>query len=322
MLSQLPSYQALMKPVLIALKGGELLNIPQIYDRVVNELNLTEELANLRIPSGKATYIRSRIGWSKTYLVKAKLIEQPKRGHCVITQRGLEALASNQEINNQYLNQFEEFNQFINFKMNSDDIQTKIAHSTSADNHYRINDSCPNDADELPPLEQIENAFNSLNNELADEILASILSASPKFFEQLVVDLMVAMGYGGNRKDAGQATQYSNDGGIDGIIKEDKLGLEMIYLQAKRYQASNTVGRPDIQAFAGALDMHRAKKGVFITTSRFSKEAQDFVSLIEKKIVLIDGKLLTDLMLEHGVGVAVKEVYTVKAIDTDYFLED
>ena len=328
MLSQLPSYQALMKPVLIALKGGELLNIPQIYDRVVNELNLTDDLVNFRIPSGKATYIRSRIGWSKTYLVKAKLIEQPKRGHCIITPRGLEALASNQEINNQYLNQFSEF---INFKMNLDDSQTKIIHHTSTADHYSVNEpqalylkqsSFLNDADELPPLEQIENAFNSLNNELADEILASILSASPKFFEQLVIDLMVAMGYGGNRKDAGQATQYSNDGGIDGIIKEDKLGLEMIYLQAKRYQASNTVGRPDIQAFAGALDMHRAKKGVFITTSRFSKEAQDFVSLIEKKIVLIDGKLLTELMIEHSLGVTVKQTYTIKAVDSDYFIED
>lgn len=309
-LNNIPSYQSLMKPVLIALKDGDLLNIPQIYERVVNELSLAEELVNLRIPSGRATYIRSRIGWSKTYLVKAKLIEQPKRGHCIITQRGLDALASNTQIDNQYLNQFSEF---ISFKMNSDDV-TQVSSNAVAKEIDSFN--------ELPPLEQIENASKSLNSELADEILDLIISASPKFFEQLVVDLMVAMGYGGNRKDAGQATQYTQDGGIDGIIKEDKLGLEMIYLQAKRYQASNTVGRPDIQAFAGALDMHRAKKGVFITTSRFSKEAQDFVSLIEKKIVLIDGKQLTELMIEHSLGVTVKQTYTIKAVDSDYFIEE
>ncbi|QDO86671.1 restriction endonuclease [Shewanella psychropiezotolerans] len=309
-LNNIPSYQSLMKPVLIALKDGDLLNIPQIYERVVNELSLAEELVNLRIPSGRATYIRSRIGWSKTYLVKAKLIEQPKRGHCIITQRGLDALGSNRLIDNQYLNQFSEF---ISFKMNSDDV-TQVSSNAVAKEIDSFN--------ELPPLEQIDNAFQSLNASLADEVLEAILAASPKFFEQLVVDLMVAMGYGGSRKDAGQATQYTQDGGIDGIIKEDKLGLEMIYLQAKRYQASNTVGRPDIQAFAGALDMHRAKKGVFITTSRFSKEAQDFVSLIEKKIVLIDGKQLTELMIEHSLGVTVKQTYTIKAVDSDYFIED
>jgi len=132
---------------------------------------------------------------------------------------------------------------------------------------------------------------------------------------------MVAMGYGGSRKDAGQATQYSQDGGIDGIIKEDKLGLEMIYLQAKRY-TDKTVGRPDLQAFAGALDMHRAKKGVFITTSRFSKEAQEFTGMIEKRIVLIDGERLTELMLEHNLGVSIKQVFEIKTLDTDYFSED
>lgn len=144
---------------------------------------------------------------------------------------------------------------------------------------------------------------------------------SDKFFEQLVVDLMLAMGYGGSQKDAGQATKYSNAGGIDGIIKEDKLGLDTIYLQAKRYH-DNTVGRPDIQAFAGALDMHRARKGVFITTSSFSKDAREFVSMIEKRIVLIDGRELAALMIEHNVGVSTRELYEVKAVDSDYFDEE
>lgn len=164
-------------------------------------------------------------------------------------------------------------------------------------------------------------AFAALNSALADELIEQIHILSPKFFEQLVVDLMLAMGYGGSQKDAGQATQYSNDGGVDGIIKEDKLGLDSIYLQAKRYR-DNTVGRPDIQAFAGALDMHRARKGVFITTSNFSKDARDFVTRIEKRIVLIDGHELAALMIEHNVGVSTRELYAVKAIDSDYFLEE
>ncbi|WP_258405561.1 restriction endonuclease [Shewanella zhangzhouensis] len=173
----------------------------------------------------------------------------------------------------------------------------------------------------LTPSEQISKAFAALNSALADELLEQIHSLSPKFFEQLVVDLMLAMGYGGSQKDAGQATQYTNDGGIDGIIKEDKLGLDSIYLQAKRYR-DNTIGRPDIQAFAGALDMHRARKGVFITTSSFSKDAREFVSMIEKRIVLIDGRELAALMIEHNVGVSTRELYAVKAIDSDYFADE
>ncbi len=182
------------------------------------------------------------------------------------------------------------------------------------------NDSA-NSSNEQTPQETLETAFETINSALTADILDTILKASPEFFENLVVDLMVAMGYGGSRKDAGQATQYSQDGGIDGIIKEDKLGLEMIYLQAKRY-TNKTVGRPDLQAFAGALDMHRAKKGVFITTSRFSKEAIEFAGMIEKRIVLIDGERLTELMLEYNLGVSIKQVFEIKTLDTDYFSEE
>ena len=167
----------------------------------------------------------------------------------------------------------------------------------------------------------IESEIEAINASVKEELLLAILKASPEFFENLVVELMLAMGYGGSRRDAGSATQYTQDGGIDGIIKEDKLGLEMIYLQAKRY-TNKTVGRPEIQAFAGALDMHRAKKGVFITTSTFSKEATEYVGLIEKRIVLVDSEQLTELMLSHDLGVSKKHIFEVKALDSDYFLED
>ena len=202
-------------------------------------------------------------------MAQSGLVSYPKRGVCIITERGLQALGSESTINNDYLKQFSEFKG----RSNKEQQEKVITQNTS------------NRSDEQTPLEQLENTFNSINNVLANDIHSAILSASPEFFENLVVDLMLAMGYGGSRKDAGQATKYTQDGGIDGIIKEDKLGLEMIYLQAKRY-TDKTVGRSEIQAFAGALDMHRAKKGVFITTSNFSKGAIEFTSLIEKRIVL------------------------------------
>lgn len=171
------------------------------------------------------------------------------------------------------------------------------------------------------PQEQIEQAMATLNQSLADDLLVEILAMSPRFFEQLVVDLMVAMGYGGSQQDAAQTTRYQSDGGIDGIIKEDRLGLDSIYLQAKRY-TEKTVGRPEIQAFAGALDLHRARKGFFITTSSFSREAMEYVGLIEKRIVLIDGQRLATLMIEYGVGVTTRQTLTIRTLDSDYFAEE
>ena len=166
----------------------------------------------------------------------------------------------------------------------------------------------------------IESAYQSIREDLASELLQSIKSCSPSFFERLVVDLLVKMGYGGTRKDAGQATRKTADGGIDGIIKEDRLGLDIVYIQAKRWE--NTVGRPEIQKFAGALQGMRAKKGIFITTSDFSRDAEDYVKNIESKIILIDGDLLADLMIDHNIGVSPVAAYELKRIDTDYFTED
>ncbi|QYJ99358.1 restriction endonuclease [Shewanella alkalitolerans] len=309
MVETIPSYEEMMPVVLKVLADGQLKSLRQITEEASAAYGFTNEQLALTLPSGKQTYVYSRVGWAKEYLVKAGLLEQPSRGICSITERGRATLRSNQKVNNQYLSQFDEF---VQYKQMSNQATSQ---SSKAKSSETVDDSS------LTPSEQISKAFSALNSALADELLGQIHSVSPKFFEQLVVDLMLAMGYGGSQKDAGQATQYTNDGGIDGIIKEDKLGLDSIYLQAKRYR-DNTVGRPDIQAFAGALDMHRARKGVFITTSSFSKDAREFVSMIEKRIVLIDGRELAALMIEHNVGVSTRELYAVKAIDSDYFLVD
>lgn len=315
MVETIPSYEEMMPAVLKVLMDGQQKPLKQVYDDVAAFYGFSEHQRSLHLPSGKQTYVRSRVGWAKTYLVKAGLIKQPKRGMCEITQRGREALSSGQVINNNYLAQFDTFNRFLSASNESVNTSASGGESGIESSTLAQND------DSQTPTELIAKAFAALDSALADERLEQIHSLSPKFFEQLVVDLMLAMGYGGSQKDAGQATQYTNDGGVDGIIKEDKLGLDSIYLQAKRYR-DNTVGRPDIQAFAGALDMHRARKGVFITTASFSKDAREFVSMIEKRLVLIDGRELAALMIEHNVGVSTRELYAVKAIDSDYFLEE
>ncbi|MBQ4845214.1 restriction endonuclease [Pseudoalteromonas sp. MMG005] len=305
-----PNYQAFMQPLLHVLNAQypHPVKLGEIENKVYTQLNLTAEELKQRIPSGKQTYSNHRLNWAKTYLVQAGLITQPKRAYCVISDAGKAALSCGEQINNAYLKQFSSFNDFVQ--------RSKKANVTSCESETQK----PVENDEQTPQEVIESAVETMNTSLRDELLNSILAASPLFFENLVVDLMLAMGYGGSRQDAGQATQYTQDGGIDGIIKEDKLGLEMIYLQAKRY-TDKTVGRPDIQAFAGALDMHRAKKGVFITTSGFSKEAKAYVNMIEKRIVLVDGEQLSALMLSHNLGVSTKYRFEVKALDSDYFLE-
>lgn len=309
----LPSYEAMMPVVLKVLADGVSRPLRDVFELVCQHYAFTPEQLAERLPSGRQTKVRSRVGWAKTYLVKAGLIEQPKRGICLITARGKAALASGQSIDNRYLSQFGEFAAF--------------AASDSAE----LGEPVPTKGKPRPvttasssvqtPQEQIDQALAAINQSLADDLLAEILNQSPRFFETLVVDLMVAMGYGGSQQDAAQTTRYSSDGGIDGIIKEDRLGLDSIYLQAKRY-TDTTVGRPDIQSFAGALDLHKARKGVFITTSRFSREAQEYVGLIEKRIVLIDGPRLAALMIEYGVGVTTRETLTIKTLDSDYFLED
>jgi restriction system protein len=247
------------------------------------------------------------VGWAKTYLEKAGLLEKPKRAHFRITRRGLEVHAEKPEaLNVRYL--LDRFPEFAEFK------QGKGRSKDPASSNRKDGES------EATPEEQLESAFQSLKTELASEIIDTVKKATPVFFERLVVDLLVRMGYGGSRKEAGMALGKSGDEGIDGMIKEDRLGLDVIYVQAKRWDNA-TVGRPEIQRFAGALQGKRAKKGIFITTSSFSAEAKEYVNVIDTKIILIDGEQLADLMIDHNVGVTPIASYEVKRLDSDYFYE-
>jgi len=236
-------------------------------------------------------------------MLKAGLLERPKKGWLRITARGIEALRSAEPINSKSLQRFEEFREFQKG-------------SGGGDGGGGVTPP----PEPRTPEELLEQGYAQHRDSLASELLAKVKNCSPAFFEQLVVDLLVTMGYGGSRKDAGRAVGRSGDGGIDGIIKEDRLGLDAVYVQAKRWEAS--VGRPVVQAFAGSLEGHRARKGVLITTSDFSSEARDYVDRIEKRIVLIGGKDLADLMIEHGIGVTIVQNYTLKRLDSDYFDEE
>lgn len=256
------------------------------------------------LPSGQQARFDNRVGWARSYLSKAALLDATRRGFFRISPRGQETLSQNpSEISVKFLEQFPEY---IASKYKPRD---KEAISTSSDA-------------ETPqtPGEMLETAYQKLRENLSAELLSSIRECSPAFFERLVIDVLVKMGYGGSRKEAGKAIGRSGDEGIDGIINEDRLGLDVIYIQAKRWQA--TVGRPEIQKFAGALQGFRAKKGIFITTSDFSREAEDYVAKIDSKIVLIDGEQLAQLMMDHNVGVTLVTAYETKKIDGDYFLEE
>lgn len=302
----IPTYQDVMRPLLDALSDGQPRHIQDLTRIVTNAFNLNEEERERRLPSGQDSYIGNRIGWARTYLYKTSLIARTDtRGEYVITKRGLDVLARYPvRVDNAVLRQFPEFNEWLNKNTSEVEVGEPVDSSTS----------------ETTPEEQLEESYASLRVALSSEILEKVRLCSPVFFERLVVELLVKMGYGGTRQDAGEAIGKSGDGGIDGIIKEDKLGLDVIYLQAKRWE--NTVGRPEIQKFAGALQGKRSKKGVFITTSDYSKEAREFASNIDNKIILIDGNELADLMIDHGVGVSVVTNYEIKRIDSDYFIEE
>ncbi|MDY0137723.1 MAG: restriction endonuclease [Thiomicrospira sp.] len=299
----IPDFQTVMLPVLKCLAGKDVVSSAQIVEQVSDVFHLTPEQRAELLPSGKQTIIKNRIGWAITYLKKAGLVSSPKRAHIQLTELGRSVLAQNLEsINVRFLKQFESFREFHSVKPSTD----KEALDDNA-------------TEALPdtPDEQLQQAYQSLNRSLAAELLDNVKQLSPQAFEQLVVDLMIGMGYGGARKEAGQATKLTGDDGIDGIINEDKLGLDAIYLQAKRWE--NTVHRPEIDKFIGSLTRQGAKKGVFITTSDFSQGSLASVRGLNLSVVLVDGQKLAELMIEHNVGVSVKETYQVKTLDSDYF---
>jgi len=298
----IPDYQTLMLPVLELARDGREHTLREAIEAMAARFHLTNADRQELLPSGRQFTLNNRVGWASTYLKKAGLLESPKRGVYVITPRGLEVLARKpSSITAAFL---EQFPGFVAFKNPQHELAGEGATMVPGDD---------------TPEESLENAFRNLNATLAADVLQMVKSCSPGFFEQLVVDVVVAMGYGGSRADAGKAIGKSGDEGIDGIIKEDRLGLDTIYIQAKRWE--NPVGRPEVQKFAGALEGHRARNGIFITTAHFTREAMEYVSKVSSKIVLIDGETLAQLMVDHGVGVTPIATYQVKRIDTDYFLE-
>ncbi|WP_286237603.1 restriction endonuclease [Neptuniibacter halophilus] len=302
----IPDFQSCMRPLLVAVEDQQVHEFKDAIQFVCNYLELSEEDIREVLPSGRQTYIKNRLAWARTYMNKAGLTKAPGRGQIQITDRGLQALKDcSQRVDVRYLRQYPEFVEFHRVKTKASDSQQE---NTKVDSN----------AEDTDPQERLEEAYAEIQGSLADELLDTVKQQSPDFLERLVVQLLQAMGYGGWSESSGAATQYTLDGGIDGVINEDPLGLDTIYLQAKRYTDSS-VGRPDIQAFVGALEMKRARKGVFITTSQFSREAREYCSLIEKRVVLIDGRKLAELMIQYGLGVSTKQVYDVKAIDSDFF---
>ena len=298
-----PDFQSMMLPILQIVADGESHKAADINATLAAKLDLSEsDLAEL-LPSGRQATFINRSAWAKAYLFKAGLLSRPQRGFYEITGRGREALAADLDrVTLKYLKQFPEFRTFN--KGSGGSVETTDDDGDSSEGAQT-------------PLELVENGCRLIKAELAEELLEQVMKCPPAFFEKLVVELLVAMGYGGSIADAGEAVGRSGDDGIDGIIKEDRLGLDAVYIQAKRREG--VVGRPIVQAFAGSLEGQRARKGVFITTSRFSKDAREYVGRIGKSIVLIDGLALAELMIDFGVGVTEVALYSVKRLDADYF---
>lgn len=302
----IPTYEEFMLPLLRFVGDGKEHHIRDVANAIAEELEISQIERDKMIPSGTKTVYYDRAQWAKTYLKKAGLIESVGRGTFRITNRGIDVLNSNPaRIDSSYLLQFAEFVEFKNTRRDN------VAISQSS-NQF-------NDATEKTPEEVIDSVLDEIQKSLIEELLDYILSSSPAFFEKLVVDLLQAMGYGG-AFGTGKAIGRTDDGGIDGYIEEDKLGLDTIYIQAKRWQQSSSVGRPEVQAFVGSLMGAGASKGVFITTSRFSQKAYDYVQTLKTvKLILIDGEKLAKLMIEHNVGVGIERSFSLKRVDRDYF---
>lgn len=300
-----PDYESLMLPFLKLTSDGAEHNLAEANEKIARDFNLSKAEVEELLPSGRQRVLYSRIHWARTYLKNALLIESTGRGTFRITKRGKDVLAHNPtRIDDKFLSQFPEWQ---DFQKKSPKPESKIG---IEEKQIMIQ----------TPDELIESGYQRHREALASELLQRVKNSSSEFFEQLVVDLLVAMGYGGSRKDAGQAVGKSHDGGIDGIIKEDKLGLDAVYIPAKKWDGP--VGRKEVQSFVGSLEPFRASKGVFIITSRFAQPAVEYVKNIGKKVVLIDGEQLAQLMIEHNVGVTEVATYRVMRADLDFFGEE
>ena len=312
----IPTYDVLMLPVL-RLCAERLWIMRDLVDRVADDLHLSHPEREQVIPSGSVTVITSRVHWAKTYLKQAGLVEQPKRARVQISARGREVLARNPtKIDTALLQGFDEFRAFLSRTKAEDAPSAPVALTPTISNPLSV----PIVETTNTPEEQITSASLTLNESLRDALMARVLEGNPTFFEKMIVDLLLAMGYGGSRADAGEQLGGTGDGGVDGVIREDQLGLDRVYLQAKRYQPGNTVGSEAVQAFMGALVGKGAQKGVLITTSIFSKAALNVARQSgHLRLVLIDGDELTKLMVRFGVGVRIARTVDIKRIDLDYF---
>lgn len=301
----IPKYNELYRLVLLSLQDGGTHSMKEVRDFIISTLHLTEQDLAETLPSNpKSSVFSGRVGWAKTYLLKAQMIDSPQRGHIFITPSGKALLESGISITNTVLAQkCPEFLDFYRRKNSGSDSITLASDEVQAE------------APETPQ-ETFDRVYAIINEQLADDLLAEVLNQTPAFFEQLVVDLMKAMNYG-----EGFVTKYSGDDGIDGIIHEDQLGFNLIYIQAKRWKPDVTIGKPELQKFAGAMmGPPRVEKGLFITTAKFSPKARDFANA--QHIILVDGKRLTELMIEYGVGVSTQKAYLIKRVDSDYFSDN
>ena len=299
----IPDFQSIMRPLLELASDEKEHALNEARERLAQRFELTDDEKKVLLPSGKQATFTNRVAWARVYLGQAGALDTPRRGYFRISDRGRQLLKEvSQRITIRELERFPEFQKFRSPKMQKE--TTVIG----------------GDDGSQTPEEMLENAYQGFRNGIASELLSRVKAASPQFFERLVVELLLNMGYGGSHKEAGEAIGKAGDEGIDGIIKEDRLGLDVIYVQAKKWEAP--VGRPEIQKFVGALHGKRAKKGVFITTSAFSADAHDYVDKIDPKVVLIDGSRLAGLMIDFNVGVTPSAVYETKKIDSDYFSEE
>lgn len=303
----IPIFYKFLYPFLLQLKNKDV-SLKEMKQALISHFHLTDEDLSLKTKSGSSSQFNDRINWSRQYLRRALLIEIPQRGVYRITQRGRDFLDTHNDVTQEDLLQFPEFANYVNppvsVSSSTNQSVAQVQASVAA----------------MTPTEQMDDAFKKINNDLAADLLQKVMTMSPDFFEKLVLDLLLNMGYGGRNKEMAIVTPTSHDGGIDGIIPEDALGLDKIYIQAKRY-TSTSVQKPEIQKFIGALDEQKATKGVFITTSNFSQGAIETAAKASKKIVLIDGQKLADYMIEYNVGVSERKVYEVKKLDSDYFEE-
>lgn len=299
----IPDFQSIMLPLLKFCADGREHTNREALDALAREFSLTEEERKALLPSGQQCIFDNRVAWARAHMKMAQLLENTRRGVFRITERGREVLKQQPtEINLRLLRGFPEY---------------ETAREKGKGDRRPASSSEVEEQESKTPAEQLEEAYQTLRVSLANDILSQLKASPPIFFEKVVVEVLVKMGYGGSRKDAGQAIGRSGDEGIDGIIKEDRLGLDIIYIQAKRWE--EPISRPEIQKFAGALQGKRARKGIFITTSRFCNTAKEFAANIDNKIILIDGEQLAQFMIDFGVGVTTEAVYELKRLDSDYF---